>query len=180
MTSVVWTPSVLISLPCGLVTKSCPTVCDPMDPPGSSLHGILQARILEWVAMSFSRESPQPRDQTQVSHASGGLLHWRWILYQLSQQPESPFIFSYHCVRHNHFKIRVISQGRLSQTHVVLLIWQRENASSTISWKVLNDLTSLSLWLPLFYLHWRFQSSSNSLGTFLPPHPHIPYFIFLD
>ena len=122
----------------------------------------------------------QPRDQTQVSHASGGLLHWRWILYQLSQQPGSPFIFSYHCVRHNHFKIRVISQGRLSQTHVVLLIWQRENASSAISWKVLNDLTSLSLWLPLFYLHWRFQSSSNSLGTFLPPHPHIPYFIFLD
>ena len=42
----------------------CPTPCDAMDcnPPGSSVHGILQARILEWVAMSSSRESSQPRD----------------------------------------------------------------------------------------------------------------------
>ena len=41
------------------VTQSCPTLCDPMDcsPPGSSVHGILQARILEWVAISFSRGS---------------------------------------------------------------------------------------------------------------------------
>ena len=44
--------------------------CDPMDcsPPGSSVYGILQARILEWVAISFSRGSSQPRDQTLVSH----------------------------------------------------------------------------------------------------------------
>ena len=49
-----------------LVTQSCPTLCDPMDcnRPGSSVHGILQARILEWVAISFSRGSSQPRDQT--------------------------------------------------------------------------------------------------------------------
>ena len=40
-------------------------------PPGSSVHGILQARILEWVAISFSRVSSQPRDQTQVSHIRG-------------------------------------------------------------------------------------------------------------
>ena len=43
----------------------CLTVCDPMDsysPPGSSVHGILQARILEWVAMPFCRESSRPRD----------------------------------------------------------------------------------------------------------------------
>ena len=37
-----------------------------------SVHGILQARILEWVAFPFSRESSQPRDQTQVSHTAGG------------------------------------------------------------------------------------------------------------
>ena len=49
------------------VTHSCPTHCDPLDcsPPGSSVHGILQARILEWVAISFSRGSSQPRDQTR-------------------------------------------------------------------------------------------------------------------
>ena len=44
-------------------------LCDPMDysPPGSSVHVILQARILEWVAISYSRTSSQARDQTQVS-----------------------------------------------------------------------------------------------------------------
>ena len=49
--------------------QSCPTLCDPMD---CIVHGILQARILEWVAFSFSRgSSEQPRDPTQVSHISG-------------------------------------------------------------------------------------------------------------
>ena len=46
-----------------------PTLCDPADcsQPGSSIHGILQARILEWVVISFSKESSQPRDQTSIS-----------------------------------------------------------------------------------------------------------------
>ena len=54
-----------------LVAQSRPTLCGPMDssPPGSSVHGILQARILEWVAIPFSRGSSQPRDRTQVSPA---------------------------------------------------------------------------------------------------------------
>ena len=57
-----------------LVTQSCPTLCDPMDcsPPGSSVHGILQARILELAAMPFSRGSSQSRDWTQVSFIAGG------------------------------------------------------------------------------------------------------------
>ena len=52
-----------------LVTQTCSTLCNPMDCslPGSSVHGILQARIVEWVAISFSRGSCQPRDQTLVS-----------------------------------------------------------------------------------------------------------------
>ena len=52
----------------------CPALCDPMDCslPGSSVHGILQARILEWVAMPFSRGSSQPRDQTHISCIVGG------------------------------------------------------------------------------------------------------------
>ena len=51
-----------------LVTQLCLTLCDPMDcnPPGSSVHGILQARILERVAISFSRGSSWPRDRTQI------------------------------------------------------------------------------------------------------------------
>ena len=48
----------------GVVTKLCPTIWDPMDcsPPGSSVHEILQARISEWVAISFSRGSSPPKD----------------------------------------------------------------------------------------------------------------------
>ena len=107
-----------------LVTQLCLTLCDFMgcSLPGFSVHGILQARILEWVAIPFSRGPSQPRDRTQVSHNAGGfftvwatreaqenwsgysipsqgifmtqgsiwgLLHCRWILYQLSYQ-ESP------------------------------------------------------------------------------------------
>ena len=55
--------------------QSCPTLCNPVDcsPPGSSVHGILQARILEWAAISFSRGSPQPRDRTWVSCTAGRL-----------------------------------------------------------------------------------------------------------
>ena len=55
------------------VTQSCPTLCDPMDYslPRSSIHGIFQARLLEWVAISFSRGSSQPRDQTWVSRIVG-------------------------------------------------------------------------------------------------------------
>ena len=51
------------------VAQLCVTLCDPMDCslPGSSIHGIFQASVLEWVAISFSKESSRPRDETQVS-----------------------------------------------------------------------------------------------------------------
>ena len=56
------------------VIQSCPTLCDPMDGslPGPSVHGILQARILEWVAVLSFRGSSYPRDQTHVSRVAGG------------------------------------------------------------------------------------------------------------
>ena len=60
----------------------CQTLCEPMDcsPPGSSVHGTLQARILEWVAISFSRRSSQPRDQTCIPYVSGigRQVHFHW------------------------------------------------------------------------------------------------------
>ena len=57
----------------GLVSQSCLTLCDPMDcsPPGSSVHGVSQARMLEWAAISFSRGSSWPRDRTWVSWIEG-------------------------------------------------------------------------------------------------------------
>ena len=60
------------------VAQLCYTLCNPMD---YTVHGILQARILEWVAFPFSRGSSQHRDQNQESNP--GLLHCRQILYQL-------------------------------------------------------------------------------------------------
>ena len=55
------------------VAQSCPTLCDPIDwgLSGSSIHGIFQARVLEWIAIAFSRGSSQPRNWTQVSRTAG-------------------------------------------------------------------------------------------------------------
>ena len=69
------------------VAQSCQTLCDPMacSLPGSSVHAILQARILEWAAISFSRGSSRPRDRTCVSRLVGRCLTvwatrevWKW------------------------------------------------------------------------------------------------------
>ena len=64
------------------VAHSCLTLCDPTDCslPGSSVHGILQERILEWVAISSARGSSQPRDQTKsrASLALAGVFKWGW------------------------------------------------------------------------------------------------------
>ena len=71
-------PGSFLSLLCGVCILSCvPLFCDPLDGslPGSSLHGILQARILEWVVISFSRGSSWPKDQTHDSCIG------KWILY---------------------------------------------------------------------------------------------------
>ena len=63
----------LVHVPKVLVAQSYLILCDPMDcsPPGFSVHGILQARVLEWVAIPFSRGSSRSRDRTQVSHIAG-------------------------------------------------------------------------------------------------------------
>ena len=67
------------------VVQLCLTLCNPMDcsQPGSFVHGVLQVRILEWVVISFSKGSSQPRDQTQVSHTAG-----RFLLFELPGKPK--------------------------------------------------------------------------------------------
>ena len=76
------------------LTQLCPTLCDPMghSPPISSVHGILQARILKWVVMPSSRGSSQPRDQTCTSYIScigrQVLYHWHHLGNPLWWQPE--------------------------------------------------------------------------------------------
>ena len=75
---------------CVLVAQSCPTFCDSMDysPPGSSVHGILQERILEWVAISLARGSSRPRNRTQVSCIAGRCFTL-WAAREASYFPSS-------------------------------------------------------------------------------------------
>ena len=79
--SLVW--ELLVYIWCAKTLQLCPTLCNPMDCSllGSCVHGIPQARILEWVTSPFSRGSSQPRDQTQVSYV---FCIGRQVLYHLS------------------------------------------------------------------------------------------------
>ena len=87
-------PSLLAPLPWNVkvfVTQLCPTLCDPMDCslPGSSVHGIFQARILEWAPIPFSRESSQPMDGTQVSWSA----HAFFTLWATREAPQASFTY---------------------------------------------------------------------------------------
>ena len=74
------------------LAQSCLTLCNPLDysPPGSSIHGNFQARILEWVAILFSRGSSQPRDKIQVSHIVG-----RFITIWATREAPSGILFNF-------------------------------------------------------------------------------------
>ena len=89
-----------------LVSQPCPTLYDPMDCslPSSSVHVILHARILEWVAISLSKGSFQPRDQTQVSHIASNSM----------ESQTHPFIFFFNKER----KIMANPQSIKSYIHV--------------------------------------------------------------
>ena len=71
------------------VAQSCPTLCDPMD---YTVHGILQARVLEWVAFPFSRGSSQPRDRIQFSCIAG-----RFLPAELPGKPKNTGVGSPWC-----------------------------------------------------------------------------------
>ena len=81
---------------CVCVCVSCSIVClcDPMDcsPLGPSVHGILQVRILEWVAMTFSRGSSQPGDRTRGSCTAGG-----FFIFSSYFPNKSPFFYPHNC-----------------------------------------------------------------------------------
>ena len=105
------------------VAQSCLTLCDPMDcsPPGSSVHGIFQAWILEWVAVSFSRGSSWLRNRIRVSCIIGRrftiwatrlreLLKWDWYPYQKRHQGGS--------VQPTHVQARVHCGRAHIHTHI--------------------------------------------------------------
>ena len=144
------------------VSQSCLTLCDPVDcsPPGSSNHGFLQARILEWVAISFSRGSSRPRDQTRVSHIGGRCFNlWatredqRSCLWTMSQSIEGQvsYLFFFridldvhrHLFFYIHFRVSFCKFPKVSCWYFdASRIWRwidrfREN------WHLYNDKSSI-------------------------------------
>ena len=92
---------------CVLVARSCLTLCHPVgcSPPGSSVHGILQAMVLEWVAISFSRGTSQSRNWTQVSHTAGRYFT-DWATWE-TQPRDQGWVF---CMAGRFFTIWAISK----------------------------------------------------------------------
>ena len=101
------------------VAQSCPTLCNPMDCSlsGSSVHGIFQAKVLVWVAISFSRGSSRPRDWTQVSCIAGRFFYHLSHIHQSSVTGSFPkltpknelWLFPFSCFFH--FSSHMILKG---------------------------------------------------------------------
>ena len=115
-----------------LVTQSSPTLCDPMDcsPPGSSVHGILQTRILEWIAISFSRGSSWPKYRIQISCIAGGFFI-TWATRE-SLNSRSPWSFTVVCFPglNRHRNLNVPLQKRRSSpitTYCVTSFYPQRN-----------------------------------------------------
>ena len=140
----IWTPCSLLpwltithlSCVCEHI-QSCPALCNPMDcsPPGSSVHGILQVGILEWIAIPFSRGSSLGLNQ--------GLLHCRQVLYYLSHQGSPKYI-------HPHFS----SVQPLIRVRFFATPWTaaRQASLSTTSSRSLPKLMSIELMMPSNHL----------------------------
>ena len=90
---------------CCLVAKSCPNLCSPMDcsPPGSSVHGISQARILEWAAITFSRGFSWLQLKVCLLHCRRILCHWVWV------PTEAQLIYSHSRIQVSVFPSRASS-----------------------------------------------------------------------
>ena len=89
------------------VTQSCQTLGDSMDGslPGSSIHGVSQARVLEWGVSTFSKESSKPRDQTQVSSTSG-----RFFIVRVTREVYSFGLFECQIIETDLKKARIYSK----------------------------------------------------------------------
>ena len=141
------------------VAQSCPSLCDPMDCslPGFSIHGILQARILEWVTISFSRGSSKPRDWTQVSRIGGRRFNlWTTREYNIRHFKRMcpDFKSSVEEQKGPHLKLNELGahpswQYELREVDpffdscfLHLLIWSNDNAAHLMGslWKVIKTL----------------------------------------
>ena len=125
------------------VTQSCPTLCNPMD---CTVYGILQARILEWVAFPFSRSS-QPRDQTQVSCNAGDLGSIPGLERSAREGIGYPFQYSWASLVAQLVK----NPPAMQETWVRFLGWEdplekgKATHSSILAWRILRTVQSMGL-----------------------------------
>ena len=138
--------------------QSCPTLCDPMNCslPGSSIHGILQARILEWVVIAFSRGSSRPRDSTCLTCISrtGSKLLYHWATWEaqifisiMSVIVPDPFrevqCYLYFIL---HLDSTPVFYGGIAQVHTASS-WQNKDLNTSLSGSQPQDVSHLGTWL---------------------------------
>ena len=146
-----------------LVAQSCPTLCISMDYilTGSSVHGILQARILEWVAIPFSRGSSQPRDWTQVSCIAG-----RFFTVWATKRP---CVGNMKIDQRKHCPKWIVKNPygytdlffSLSDGHLIQMLtsWPEKKHGTTIT----SYSSSLSALVSLFHALWRVSSEAQEV-----------------
>ena len=160
-----------------LVTQSCPTLCDSMNciPLDSTVHVILQARTLEWVAIPFSRGSSWPRDQTHVSCIAGGFFTV-WATRKAQPRNKTLKLFKSVVVR-NHLSVClcVVKWGHWSQFYRSRKKWQscdclwhlkisqEKRLTKYISIHSLQHNSSSAI--PTFFLHQESKISGSSISV---------------
>ena len=150
--------------------QSCPTLFDPRDcsPPGSSVHGILQASILEWIAMPSSRGSSWPRDRTRVSCMAGGILTvWATREDSSPYTPWRHFYFLLRCCTFNclwNLLLKVTGDLLIIKSYAIFsyLTWVLTWLINSPFW---GFFFSLSLWLG-YSCMW-IEAISLSLSVYL-------------
>ena len=136
----------------------CLTLCDPTDcsPPGSSVHGVLQARTLEWAAIPFSRGSSRPRDWTWVSWTASGACAV-WVAREaplISNKAENPFTHSIDLCISFIWKLPVLVLGLnfFWVLHLFLWLVHAVNFSTTRHWSYVLKNISFSVICTLYFL----------------------------
>ena len=115
--------------------QSCPTLCDPVD---YTVHGILQARILEWVAFPFSRGSFQPRDRTWVSHIAGQFFT-SWAYIYLSFCCSNSIISQLYFTKKKKEKAKIITLQKRASRQVL----GQGSIQSNLKWRLAHELDNL-------------------------------------
>ena len=134
-----------------LVAELCPTLCHPMgcSSPGSSIHGIFQARILEWVAIAFSRGSSQPRDETWVS-CTAGRFFTNWATREAPYK--STILMKFQST--SYWAIFFLKHNKVS----LKFTWKNKpSALNKICWKG-------EAWLPVIKMF--YKNSANKIAWF--------------